>query len=83
MSRLGSVTKLQEKEETEQMRKLILLIPLLMIGCTNMIVSETEACSAIVEKSDKVVLSRTDHPESRQSVGELLIMIESVCKGNV
>ena len=54
-----------------------------MIGCTNMIVSETEACSAIVEKSDKVMLSRTDHPDSRQSVGELLIMIDAVCKGGV
>ena len=56
---------------------------MLMIGCGSVIVSETEACNAIVEKADAVMLSRTDHPATIQSVGELLIMVDSVCEGNV
>ena len=56
---------------------------MLMIGCGTVIVSETEACNAIVEKADAVMLSRTDHPDSRQSVGELLIMIDGVCRGEI
>ena len=63
------------------MRKLVLLIPLLLIGCTGTIVSETKACDAIIEKADAVMLSRTDHPETIQSVGELLIIVEAACGG--
>ena len=56
---------------------------MLMIGCGSVIVSETEACNAIVEKANAVMLSSTDHPDSIQSVGELLVMIDGVCEGNV
>lgn len=56
---------------------------MLMIGCAPMIVSETEACKAIVEKADAVMLSRTDHPESIRTVGELLIMVDGVCEGRL
>ena len=54
-----------------------------MIGCATTIVSETEACNAIIEKSDNVMLSTTDHPQTIQSVGELLIMVDAVCKGDI
>jgi len=43
-----------------------------------MAVSETEALIAIREKADNVKLSRTDHPETIQTVGELLYVIEEV-----
>jgi hypothetical protein len=56
---------------------------MLLIGCASMTVSETEACNAILSKSETVELSRTDYPKTIQSVGELLIMIDGVCKGEV
>jgi phosphoglycerate dehydrogenase-like enzyme len=54
-----------------------------MIGCGTIIVSETEACNAILEKSDRVTLSVQDTEHTRQLVGETLIMIEAVCRGGV
>lgn len=58
------------------------MIPLmLMIGCGSVIVSETEACNAILEESDKITLSVEDTQETRQLVGNTLIMIDHVCRG--
>jgi len=70
----------REKGGDKLMKKLSLVATLLFLtGCTTITVSETEACFQISQKSDQVLLSRSDHPETIQSVGELLFMIEEVC----
>lgn len=43
-----------------------------------MAISETEALRAINEKANAVKLSVTDHPETIQTVGELLYVIDQV-----
>ena len=49
-----------------------------MIGCVKIGSSETEALRAIQDKADAVVLSHNDTPQTIQSVGELLYVIDTV-----
>jgi hypothetical protein len=58
----------------------ILSLPLILFltGCSTTGISEIESLNAINEKASLVKLSRTDHPETKQTVGELLYVIDKV-----
>jgi hypothetical protein len=74
--------KLQEKEGDGPMKKLGLLMTVLFLaGCARTTVSETEACFQIISKSDEVTVSVLDTDQTVQSVGELLYVIDRVCRG--
>lgn len=49
-----------------------------MIGCVSPGNSETEALRAIEAKAEAVTLSHNDTPQTIQSVGELLYVIDTV-----
>jgi hypothetical protein len=61
------------------MKKLALILTLFLSGCAITTVSEIEACHAILDKADNVQFSTTDHPDTIDSTGELLFVIEEVC----
>jgi hypothetical protein len=58
----------------------ILSLPLILFltGCATTGISEIESLNAIKEKASLVKLSRTDNPQTIQTVGELLYIIDKV-----
>jgi len=62
------------------MKKLLMVAALtLLTGCGAMTVSETEVCWQITKEANEVSFSQQDTPETIQTVGELLYIVEAVC----